>query len=392
MEFRFNEDQNELRTQARRFLAAESQQAAVDRAMKTELGYDAEVWGRVATELGWPALIVPEEYEGIGLGHLDLHPLMEEMGRHAFCSPFFSTVCLGVNAILAAGTAEQKQAYLPSIAAGETTATLAYMGPKTRTGVDGPAAVSVIARVEGDHYVLSGEAGYVVDGHSAQLILIAARSEGSHGDEGVSLFAMPADSAGLRRTWQRTMDQTRRLATLSLEQVSLPKSALLGVEGGSATALQTALDLAAIGLAAEQVGAAEACLDMAVEYAKVRKQFGRAIGSFQSIKHHCADMLLQVECARSTAFYASAVAAQVMQQGDLSAGKLRELSEAASSAKAYCSDALFHCAGQSIQIHGGIGFTWEHSAHLYFKRAQSSRTLLGSAQYHRERVATLIGL
>lgn len=393
MEFRFTEDQNELRSQARRFLAAESTAAHVDKAMKTELGYDPDVWARVAGELGWPGLVIPEAYEGIGLGQLDLHPLLEEMGRHVFCAPFFSTVCLGANALLVAGTPAQKQAHLPAIAAGELTATLGYRGPGAPALAEGASAVTLVAEERGGGFTLTGDVGYVVDGHSAGLLIVAAWvGDESAGELG--LFALPGDTAGLTRTYLPTMDQTRRLASLRFDGVQLDKDArLTGMEGGRA--LSVILDLAAVGLAAEQVGAAEACLDMAVEYAKVRQQFGRPIGSFQSIKHICADMLLKVECARSVAFYGSAVAAQLMadhEAGRLTEQKGRELAEAASSAKAYCSDALFHCAGQSIQVHGGIGFTWEHAAHLYFKRAQSSRALLGSAQHHRERVATLLGL
>ena len=391
MEFRFTEDQNELRTQARRFLAAESTAAHVDKAMKTELGYDAAVWQRVATELGWPALVIPEAQDGIGLGPLDLHPLLEEMGRHVFCSPFFGTVCLGANALLVAGTAAQKQAHLPGIAAGEVTATLGYRGPDVAAHREGADAVTLRAAKTGEGYTLTGDVGYVVDGHSASLLVVAAWVDGGEGAPAeLGLFVLPGETAGLTRTALPTMDQTRRLGSLRFSGVVLAEDARLSAMDG-ARALAVILDLAAVGLCAEQVGGAEACLDMAVEYAKVRQQFGRPIGSFQSIKHMCADMLLKVECARSVAFYASAVAAQLLSAGEITDHKARELSEAASSAKAYCSDAFFHCAGESIQIHGGIGFTWEHAAHLYFKRAQSSRTLLGSAQHHRERVASMLG-
>jgi alkylation response protein AidB-like acyl-CoA dehydrogenase len=178
------------------------------------------------------------------------------------------------------------------------------------------------------------------------------------------------------------MDQTRRLASVQLDDVRVPSAALLGKEGAGWELCERTLDLARIALAAEQVGAAEMCLEMSVEYAKVRKQFGRPIGSFQAIKHKCADMLTLIESARSAAFYASALAAQ----GE------EDLSEAASSAKAFCSDAFFHCAAENIQIHGGIGFTWEHPAHLYFKRAKASEVLFGAPSFHRERVAQRLGL
>jgi len=187
----------------------------------------------------------------------------------------------------------------------------------------------------------------------------------------------------MNQSWTPSMDQTRRLARIAINDVRVSAASLLGNEGRGWTLCERTLDLARIALAAEQVGAAEMCLDMSVEYAKVRKQFGRAIGSFQAIKHKCADMLTMVESARSAAFYASAVAAQ---------GKQSDLSEVASSAKAFCSDTFFHCAAESIQIHGGIGFTWEHPAHLYFKRAKATESLFGEPSFHRERVAQRMGL
>ena len=392
MDYRFNEDQLELRTQARRFLAAESTHAATDAAMKTERGYDPALWSRITEELGWPALIVPEAHDGIGLTFADLHPLVEEMGRHMLAAPFFSTVGLGMSAILVAGSEAQQAELLPQLAMGEKTATLGYRGATAAGGSEGAAAVGLELVREGDDVVLSGEVVHVVDGHTADVLIVAARHPGSEGSEGISLVVLPADAEGLNRTWTRSMDQARKLARLSLADVRLPATALLGEEGAAGPALEAALDLARVVLAAEQVGAAEACLDMAVEYAKVRKQFGRPIGSFQSIKHKCADMLLRVECARSAAFFASQVATQALAGDAFDEGRRAELAEAASSAAAYCADALYFCAGENIQIHGGIGFTWEHAAHLYFKRAQSSANLLGSSRYHRERVATLMGL
>jgi alkylation response protein AidB-like acyl-CoA dehydrogenase len=379
MEFSFSEDQDELRRAARRFLEVESSEERVRAAMDTERGYERSVWEQLSEELAWTALTIPEAYGGLGMSYMDLHPLMEEMGRALLCSPFFSTICLGANAILLGGSEAQKQRYLPGIAAGETTATLAYAENNRAQGAD---AIAASYSEVDDGYALHGAKHYVLDGHTADLIVVAARAEASKGVEGVSLFLVPADTAGLTRTWTPTMDQTRRLARLELDGVTLPSEALLADEGRGWGLCERTLDLARIALAAEQVGAAEMCLDMAVEYAKVRKQFGRPIGSFQAIKHKCADMLTMIESARSAAFYASALAAQCEP----------ELAEAASSAKALCSDTFFHCAAENIQIHGGIGFTWEHPAHLYFKRARSVEVLLGDPSYHRERVAGLMGL
>ncbi len=379
MEFSFSEDQNELRRAARRFLEVESSEQRVRSAMKTERGYDEAVWEQLSEELAWTALTIPEEHGGLGMSLLDLYPLLEEMGRSLLCSPFFSTVCLGANALMLGGSGAQKERYLPGIASGKTTATLAYGEANNRMDADG---VETTYAGHGDGYVLRGGKRYVLDGHTADLLIVAARLERSKGAKGVSLFLVPGDAPGVTRAWTPTMDQTRRLASVALDDVTLSADALLGEEGRGWKLCERTLDLGRIALAAEQVGAAERCLDMSVEYAKVRKQFGRPIGSFQAIKHKCADMLMMVESARSAAFYASALAAQ----GEA------DLREAASSAKAYCSDAFFHCAAENIQIHGGIGFTWEHPAHLYFKRARASEALFGAPSLHRERIAEQMGL
>ena len=379
MEFSFSEDQNELRRAARRFLEVESSEKRVRAAMATEQGYDSAAWSQLSEKLAWTALTIPEEFGGLGLSCLDLHPLMEEMGRALLCSPFFSTICLGANALLLGGTRAQKERHLSRIAAGETTATLAYDEKNDRIEADGVDA-TYVPTAEG--YLLRGSKHYVVDGHTANLIIVAARSKDSKGAEGVSLFLVPGDTEGVKRAWLPTMDQTRRLASVELADVVVPSEALLGEAGRGWKLCEQTLDLARIALAAEQVGAAEMCLDMAVEYAKVRTQFGRPIGSFQAIKHKCADMLMMVESARSAAFYASAVAAQAD----------ADLEEAASSAKAFCSDTFFYCAAENIQIHGGIGFTWEHPAHMYFKRAKATEVLFGDPAFHRERVAKHMGL
>ena len=379
MEFAFSQDQDELRRAARRFLEVASSEERVRAAMETEQGYDSATWEQLSEELAWTALTIPEEYGGLGMSYLDLHPLMEEMGRALLCSPFFSTICLGANALLLGGNGVQKERHLPGIAAGETTATLAYA---EKNGQLDAAGIEATCSRTAAGYILRGTKSYVLDGHTADLLIVAARTENSEGAEGVSLFLVPGDADGVKRAWLPTMDQTRRLASVELNDVLVPPDALVGEEGRGWALCERTLDLARIALAAEQVGAAEMCLDMSVEYAKVRKQFGRPIGSFQAIKHKCADMLMMIESARSAAFYASALAGQ----GE------RDLEEAASSAKAFCSDAFFHCAAENIQIHGGIGFTWEHAAHMYFKRAKAAEILFGAPSFHRERVAKRMGL
>jgi alkylation response protein AidB-like acyl-CoA dehydrogenase len=374
MHFAFTAEQAELRRAARSFLDSQSSPARVRAASESATGHDEAAWARAAQELGWASLAIPEVYGGAGLTTVELSILLEEMGRALFCAPFFSTVCLGANALLAGGSEAQKEALLPGVAAGEVTATLAVTETSGRWDAS---AVEAIARRDGEGFVLTGQKAFVLDGHTADLVVVAARAPGSRGEEGVSLFVVPSDAPGLTRRRTPTMDATRALADVALDGVRLPRSALLGDEGAGWAIAARTHDLAMIGLAAEQVGGAERCLEMAVDYAKVRHQFGRAIGSFQAIKHKCADMMLRVESARSAAYYAGWAAAHAPD----------ELGEAAAIAKTYASEAYFDCAGENIQIHGGIGFTWEHDAHLYFKRAQGSRLLFGLPSAHRERVA-----
>ena len=379
MDFTFNEEQEELRSIATSFLEDNSAPEQLRQAMDSELGYDPELWKQIGAELGWTSVIIPEEYGGLGLSYVELIALMEVMGSALLCAPFFSSVCLGGNALLVGGTEEQKQQHLPGIAEGETRATLATTEASGRWDAAGIAAT---ARKDGGDYLLDGKKTFVLDGHCADLLVVAARREGTSGEEGISLFVVPADSPGVERRALPTMDQGRRQAEITLSGVRVPAGALMGDEGQGWAPLSKTLDLAAVALSAEQVGGAQKCLDMAVEYAKERVQFGRPIGSFQAIKHKCANMMVEVESARSASYYAGCVAAE---DGD-------ELPVVASLAKAYCSDAYFRCAADSLQIHGGVGFTWEYEVHLYLKRAKSAETLLGDAAYHRERVAQRIGL
>jgi alkylation response protein AidB-like acyl-CoA dehydrogenase len=377
LNFAFTEEQQELRDAARAFLADHSGSEPVRAAMASEPGYDLEVWKRIGSELGWPAVIVPEACGGIGLGAVELVALLEPMGEHLLCSPFFATVCLAAQAVLAAGDEAQQERWLGPLAEGQTRATLAT----TEAGA-APDDVSLVAHREGDAYHLDGAKRYVVDGHTADWLVVSARAPGSTGDDGISLFVVPGDAAGLTRTPLPTMDQTRRQAELRFDRVVVDAEARLGAEGAGAAPLRRTLDHGALALAAECVGGAQRCLDLSVAYAKEREQFGRPIGSFQAIKHKCADMMVLVETARSAAYYAACVAAE----------DRPELGVAASLAKAYCSEAYYHCAAESIQIFGGVGFTWEYDPHLYFKRARASESLLGSPAWHRERVAKAIGL
>jgi alkylation response protein AidB-like acyl-CoA dehydrogenase len=371
MNFAFSEEQEELRSSVHRFLEDKSPMTEVRRLMETTEGYDPAVWKQMGEQLGLQAIAIPEEYGGAGFGYVELTVIFEEMGAALLCAPYFSTVALAANALLSCGDESAKKDLLPGIASGETIATLALTEDTGRWDLDG---VTLAATGKGGDWKLDGHKMFVIDGHTATLVLVAGRTA-----KGVSLFAVDADAAGLTRTPLATMDQTRKQARL---EFSGTPARLVGEEGGAGPALSRTLDLAAVALAAEQVGGGQRCLDMAVDYAKTRIQFGRPIGSFQAIKHKCADMLLEVESAKSAAYYAGWAAAEDSE----------ELPVVASLAKSYCSEAYFHAAAENIQIHGGIGFTWEHDAHLYFKRAKSSELLLGDPSYHRELLAQRIGI
>ncbi len=371
MNFAFSEEQEELRRITRQFLESKSPETEVRRLMETTEGYDPAVWSQMANELGLQSLVIPEEYGGQGFTYVELTVVLEEMGRALLAAPFYSTVVLATNAVLHSGDEAAKKEILPGIASGETIATLALTEPNGKWDLSG---VEATATKSGDAWTIDGTKMFVLDGHVADVIIVAART-----GAGLSLFKVDGDAAGLTRTPLATMDQTRKQAKLEFSGVP---ATLIGTDGGADEVLGRVLDLAVVALAAEQVGGAQKVLDMSVEYAKDRVQFGRPIGSFQAIKHKCADMLLEVESAKSAAYYAAWCAAELND----------ELPEVACLAKAYCSEAYFHSAAENIQIHGGIGFTWEHPAHLYFKRAKSSELLFGDPTYHRELLAQRLGI
>jgi alkylation response protein AidB-like acyl-CoA dehydrogenase len=369
--FSISDEQEELRRSVRQFLAGKSPASEVRRLMETPTGYDPAVWEQMAGQLGLTGLIVPAECGGSGFGYGELVVVLEEMGRALLCAPYFSTVALGTNAILAAGDEDARKDLLPGIASGTVIATLAVA---EEDGSWDSRAVRLEARRSGDGYILNGQKMYVIDGHIADLIIVVAQLDG-----GIAFFAVPAHADGLDRELVPTLDMTRKQARLAFNDTP---ARLIGSPNWAEQALADTLDLAVIALAAEMVGGAQRCLDMSVDYAKTRVQFGRPIGSFQAIKHKCADMLLEVESARSAAYHAAWAAA---------AGS-DERPAVASLAKAFCSEAYFHAAAENIQIHGGIGFTWEHDAHLYFKRAKSCELLFGDADHHRELLAQRIGI
>jgi alkylation response protein AidB-like acyl-CoA dehydrogenase len=371
-------EQQELHATVRRFLRDRAPLPRVRELMEADDGTDAEVWRQAAAQLGLPGIAVPEEYGGSGFSFAEQAIVLEELGAALYTGPYLASAVLAATALLASPDEGARREFLPGIASGQTVATLAF------TEDDGswqPDAIRLSARRGGGRWRLDGHKSFVLDGHTADLVLTVAATDG-----GLSLFAVDGREGGmgrrvggLTRTPLPTLDQTRRLARLEFGAVA---GRLIGPPGGAAAVLDRVLDVAAIALAAEQLGGAQRALDMAVEYAKIRHQFGRPIGSFQAIKHRCADLLLEVESLRSAVSYAA----------DAVAADSAEIPVLASLVKAYGSETYFHVAAENIQIHGGIGFTWEHDAHLYFKRAKSSELFLGDGSYHRERLAQRIGL
>jgi alkylation response protein AidB-like acyl-CoA dehydrogenase len=379
MDFGFNQEQELLRATARKFFESECPSEFVRARMAEPAGVTDAFWAKLA-EQGWLGLVYPEPYGGAGLGFVDLTVLMEEMGRAVMPGPFFSTVLLGGLTILEAGSEAQKQEWLGKISAGEAKVALAFTEPNARWDA---AAVTVTARESGGGFTVSGTKLFVLDAHLADVLVVAARTrEGKRPEEGLSLFLVPRSARGVEVKLLPTMDQTRKLCEVTFTDVAVGADALLGQRDGAWAPLSRVLDRATVALCAEMCGGAQRVLDMTTDYAKIRIAFGKPIGSYQGVKHKAADMLVEIENAKSLTYYAAWAMDENVPEAPL----------AASMAKAYVSDAFRKAAGTGIQLHGGIGFTWEHDLHLYFKRAKSSEFSFGDATWHRERVAQLINL
>lgn len=370
MQFSFTEEQEEFRGILRRFLEDKSPTTEVRRLMETDEGYDPDVWRQICQDLGLTAVHIPEAYGGQGFGFVELGIVVEEMGRALLCAPYFASTVLAATAILNAGTEEQKQTLLPDIASGATVATLAFTEDNGRSGTGG---VELTATAAGDGFTLDGHKSFVLDGHTAGLIVVLARKPGTSGDDGLSLFAVQGDAAGLDRKLLQTLDPTRKQARLTFSGIA---AQLIGDEGAAAAPMAKTLDQATACLANEMVGGAERLRESALEYSQLRVQFGREIGSFQALKHRSADMLLEVEMAKSAAYYATGAVDD----------DAENLAPAVSLAKAAAADAYMQAAITTVQMHGGIGFTWDNDTHLWFKRAKSSEVFLGTANEHRERM------
>ncbi len=376
MDFGFSEEQEMLRQSARALLEKECSSAVVRRLMEDERGFDPALWKKMA-ELGWLGLVIPEAYGGGGLSYVDLVLVMEEMGRVVLPSPFIWTVMFA-EAIKRAGTDAQRSSLLPKIAAGNLIATVAYLEPSPSWSADG---IRMAARPDGTGFLLDGTKLFVNDAHIADWFLVAVRT-GDAAERGITLFALESSRTGISVTPLNTMDQTRKLAEVKFTGVKVEPSDAVGEVGSGWNILSQVIDRGKVMLAGEMVGGAQKVLEMAVDYAKVRVQFGRPIGSFQAVQHKCANMMIDVEGAKSAVYYASwAVSNEVA-----------ESSLAAAVAKAAASDAFRRVSAEGIQVHGGIGFTWDHDMHLYFKRAKSSEFTFGDANWNRELVAQGINL
>jgi alkylation response protein AidB-like acyl-CoA dehydrogenase len=371
--FGFNEEQDQLRAAVADFLKNETPTAFARQMLEQDAGMTDEVWRKMA-QLGWMGLTVPEAYGGSGLGLLDLAIVAEEMGGVVLPGPYFSTVALALPAIVELGTDEERERLLPAIADGSMKATVAWV---EADGVWRGGGFGCRAESDGARVIVNGQKLFVSDARSADVIFVVA-----DGPDGTGIFAIGADNPGLEIRPMTGMDETRKLDVVTLNGVAVDASARLGGRVVERAALDRLLDIAKTMLAAEMCGAAAAVVDLSVEYAKIREQFGRPIATFQALQHKMADMKVALENARSLTYYA----AWALDNG------AEDARLACAMAKAYASEACVGVVAEGIQVHGGIGFTWEHDAHLYFKRVKSGELTFGDATANREIVAELLAV
>jgi alkylation response protein AidB-like acyl-CoA dehydrogenase len=370
MDFDFTEDQNMLRDLAREFLTEQVSVAHIREMMEDELGYDKDLYRRF---LGLGLIPLPEEYGGAGFGMVETAIIMEEMGRIPYPGPLFGTIVLAGQALMQSGDERAMARYLPDMANGDLVVSLAFLEDSASWT---PATIQATAKKDGDAYTLKGKKRFVPWGAQADVLLVAARTSGDEEADGISLFAVPADADGIEIDPETMLDLNSRTATVKLNDVSVGADALIGEEGNAWPGLDLTIQCAAVAASAEMLGAARRSLEMSVDYAKVRRQFGQVIGQFQAIKHKLAEMLEQVENAHSATYYAAWALDADAPDATL----------AASVAKSTANEASRHVCGEAIQVHGGIGFTWEYDLHLYWKRAKHQEVFYGDSDYHRERV------
>jgi alkylation response protein AidB-like acyl-CoA dehydrogenase len=376
VDFAFSEEQEMLRRSAREFLAKECSSKVVRKLMESPDAYDPALWKKLA-DLGWTALGIPEQYGGVG-SFLDLVVVLEEAGRALLPGPFFATMGLAVPVLIEAGNESQKKEALGAIAEGSARATLALTEGSGRWDAD---SVTMAAKPAGNGWQLDGVKHFVPDGEVADHTIVVTRTRGE-GEEGITLFLINGRPKGMTVTPLKAMDMTRRWTEVRFDKVHLDPDSVMGSAHNAWPALKRALEWATAGLCAEMIGGGQKVLETSTEYAKTRQQFGKPIGIYQAVSHKLADMLVQSESAKSATYYAAWTV-------DADAP---DRSLASSMAKAYVSDAYKKIAGDGIQVHGGIGFTWEHDMHLYLKRAKASEVTLGDATYHRELVAQALDL
>ena len=371
MQFELTETQQTLKNTARKFLGAECPMAEVRRLMETETAFDPALWRKIA-EQGWTGMLIPEQYGGFGMGMVEMAATLEEMGRALLPGPFFSTVLMAGALIESAGNENQKQKYLGAVARGEAKITVAFLEDPPAPSPD---AIRMSARTAAGGYALDGKKLFVPDAAVADFIVVVARLEGE-----LALLVVSAKAPGLSISPMSSIDLTRKISEVAFNGVKIPSEDMLATGASALAALGRARGIATVGLVAEMTGGMQRLLEITVEYAKTRKQFGRPIGQFQAVQHQCADMLLYTESSRSAAYYA----AYAIQEGTPDAQL------AVSVAKAYASEAYRETGNRAVQVHGGMGFTWENDAHLFYRRAKVSEQMFGDAAYHREQIAKLV--
>jgi len=376
MDFGLSEEQELLQQSARDFLARECPTAFVRELARSDDGCSPAFHAKLAG-MGWTGLVIPERFGGLGLHMLDLAVLAEEMGRAVMPGPFFSSAVLAALSLMGSGDATQQKHWLPRLAAGDALGTLALLEDSDRLD---PAGVTARCAKTRNGFRLNGTKLFVTDAHVADFLVAAFRSRGQ-GEAGICLFVVPRQTPGVSITPLHDIDQTRRPCEVVFKNVDVPTGARVADETKGWKVLRRVMDAAGIVLAADSLGGAQRALEMSVEYAKVRQQFGRPIGSFQAVKHIAAEMVSEIEPARSLVWYAAYAYDH----------EPRHASRAAAMAKARLSDVYSRATNRAVQIHGGIGFTWEHDMHLWFKRAKWNERAFGDATHHRERLAQLAG-
>jgi alkylation response protein AidB-like acyl-CoA dehydrogenase len=379
MELEFTSEQDDLRDSIRAVLAVESPVGLARTVAETRDPHAADRLWATMTALGWPALTVPEPYGGIGLGMLEAAILAEELGRVIAPGPLLPTITQFVPAVREAGSPEQAQRFLGAVAAGSLRGSLAIV---ETSGSFDPADATATVAAAGDDVVVSGEKRFVVEGDGVDELVVVARERGTTGDDGVRAVVVPV--AAVDTVEVPRLDGSRRLAHIRLDGVRVARDRVLGAGGdtSAAPALRRAVEEATVALALEMVGTAQSIFDVTLDYAKQRQQFGVPIGSFQAIKHKFADMMILLERARATGYFAALTIAEDDPRR----------ANATSVAKAAAGDCQRLLAKEGIQIHGGIGYTWEHDMQLYVKRVKSGELLFGTSAAHRARIATLLGV